>query len=91
MHLVILFDICDPKRLRTIAKLLNSYGIRVQNSVFEVKTHHKKLIKLKTLINKIIKDQDRVHYYQLCHKDLQSRKADGLGVIMLIPNYVSIV
>jgi len=91
MYLVILFDICEPKRLRTVAKLLNSHGIRVQNSVFEVKTTRKKLIGLKRLINKIIAGQDRVHYYQLCHKDLKARKADGLGGIMNIPDYVSIV
>ncbi len=29
------YDICDPKRLRRVAKILEGFGTRLQYSVFE--------------------------------------------------------
>ena len=90
MYLIILFDICDKKRLRNVAKSLEAHGVRVQNSVFEVKTSKKKVKALQEQISAKLEGKDRVHYYQLCNKDLGARKADGLGQVMHIPNYVCI-
>ena len=36
MHMIVTYDIADPKRLRRIAKLMQDYGIRVQKSIFEL-------------------------------------------------------
>lgn len=32
---IVSYDICDPKRLRKVAKVLQGYGQRLQYSVFE--------------------------------------------------------
>ena len=54
------------KRLRKVAKLCEKYGIRVQNSVFEVMVDGAGLVKLKTGMEKIIDHkQDSVRLYRL--------------------------
>jgi CRISPR-associated protein Cas2 len=35
MDYLVVYDIADPKRLRRIAKVMETYGNRVQKSVFE--------------------------------------------------------
>lgn len=35
MHVIISYDITQPKRLRKIASICHDYGVRVQLSVFE--------------------------------------------------------
>lgn len=32
---VIAYDICEPRRLRRVAKCCESYGVRIEKSVFE--------------------------------------------------------
>ena len=44
---VICYDICDAKRLQRIAKLLQSYGARVQKSVFECQLSNDRLERLR--------------------------------------------
>jgi len=87
MYLLVFYDISDPKRLRQVAKLLLSHGTRVQMSVFEMKIKQKEVNNLQKQLKKIIKDNDRIHYYPLCNKDLNKRKADGQSAVYFIPNY----
>jgi CRISPR-associated protein Cas2 len=35
MFILVCYDVCDSRRLRRVAKLLEGYGQRVQESVFE--------------------------------------------------------
>lgn len=54
------------KRLRHVAKICVSYGIRVQNSVFECHVDASQLVKLKSeLLKAIDKDHDSVRLYNL--------------------------
>ena len=54
------------KRLRKVAKLCERYGLRVQNSVFEVLVDAAQLAKLKSdLASAIDSDQDSVRFYRL--------------------------
>ena len=46
MHLLIPYDITDDKRRRRVEKILSSYGVRVNYSVFEVETSSAKYRKL---------------------------------------------
>ena len=69
-----MFDISDAKRLRKVAKVLESYGTRVQYSIFEIKTNQKSANQMQKKISKIITGQDRLHYFNLCNKDLGARK-----------------
>tara|TARA_B100001093_G_C26797557_1_gene1001852 strand:+ start:1265 stop:1555 length:291 start_codon:yes stop_codon:yes gene_type:complete len=45
-RLIISYDIADPKRLRSIARTLESYGWRIQYSVFECPLSAKKKAEL---------------------------------------------
>ena len=54
------------KRLRKVAKLCERYGLRVQNSVFEVLVDAAQLAVLKSELSGVIDlDQDPVRFYRL--------------------------
>ena len=54
------------KRLRKVAKLCERYGIRVQNSVFEVLVDAAQMARLKAALASVIDlDQDSVRFYRL--------------------------
>ena len=53
------------KRLRKVAKLCERYGIRVQNSVFEVLVDAAQMARLKADLASVIDlDQDSVRFYR---------------------------
>lgn len=72
MNLLLSYDISDsPKRLRKMANLCEDYGVRVQNSVFEMEINAAELVKLKQEIDKIIDTSvDSVRIYHL-HKNFK--------------------
>lgn len=71
MLVVITYDVnvsssAGKIRLRKVAKLCERYGLRVQNSVFEVLVDAAQLAKLKSdLASAIDFDQDSVRFYRL--------------------------
>lgn len=67
------------KRLRKVAKLCERYGVRVQNSVFEIMIDSAQLIGFKAEIAKIIDEKsDSVRFYRLGNK--WETKIDILGI-----------
>ncbi len=67
------------KRLRKVAKLFEQYGVRVQNSVFEIMMDSSQLINFKSDILKIIDEKsDSVRFYRLGNK--WETKIDILGI-----------
>ncbi|MEA3222954.1 MAG: CRISPR-associated endonuclease Cas2 [Thermodesulfobacteriota bacterium] len=75
-----LYDICDPKRLSKVAKTLEGYGMRVQQSVFELNITPGKLKELHEEVNTIIDNsEDSVRYYILCKEDWQKRQSIGVS------------
>lgn len=67
------------KRLRKVAKLCERYGVRVQNSVFEIMIDPAQLISFKSELSKIIDEKtDSVRFYRLGNK--WETKIDILGV-----------
>lgn len=60
------YDIADPRRLRRVAKLMQSYGERVQKSVFECKLSRRDFLQMlrqaKTMLEP---DADDVRFYPL--------------------------
>ncbi len=67
MFFVISYDITNDKRRRRVVKYLESYGIRVQYSVFETELSKEQLIKLKKgLKNVTDKKEDTIRIYSLC-------------------------
>ncbi len=71
MLVVITYDVntitaAGEKRLRRVAKLCERYGVRVQNSVFEVLVDAAQLTALKYELSKEInEDVDSIRFYRL--------------------------
>ncbi len=67
MYWVVAYDICNPRRLRRVAKVLEDYGRRVQKSVFEVEVGPSSFRELRLRLESEIEPQeDGVKYYPLC-------------------------
>lgn len=71
MLLVLTYDVnvtqvAGAKRLRNVAKICERYGMRVQNSVFEVLVDAAQLAVLKERLQKAIDpDLDSIRFYRL--------------------------
>ena len=62
-----IYDIADPRRLSRVAKILKDYGLRVQQSKFELEVTEKELARLHQRIVAVIDDEeDGVKYFPLC-------------------------
>jgi CRISPR-associated protein Cas2 len=67
MFLLISYDICDPKRLPKVAKLMEGYGERVQYSVFECTLTERQIQELQRRLKRLMKPEvDSVRFYRLC-------------------------
>lgn len=71
MLLILTYDVetataSGAKRLRNVAKLCQKYGVRVQNSVFEIDASAAQLVELKSKLKSIIDlEQDSVRIYRM--------------------------
>ncbi|MDQ8201750.1 CRISPR-associated endonuclease Cas2 [Pelagicoccus sp. SDUM812003] len=70
MLVIVTYDVStvDPKpgarRLRRVAKICESYGIRVQKSVFECQVGNKELAEMKIKLADVIdKNKDSLRFY----------------------------
>ena len=60
------YDICDPKRLRTVFKTMRDFGDHLQFSVFECQFTPVDLAKCRHALSQIIKhDEDQVLFVDL--------------------------
>jgi len=63
---LISYDICDPKRLRQVARALEGFGVRLQYSVFECPLDEMRLASLKAALHPLLKhDEDQVLFVSL--------------------------
>lgn len=51
---IVTYDVCDPKRLRKVYKLMLGYGDHLQLSVFRCELSHRELVELRTKLSEII-------------------------------------
>jgi CRISPR-associated protein Cas2 len=71
MMLVVTYDVdtsdsAGAKRLRKVARICERYGMRVQNSVFEVLVDPAQLVMLKSDLEKVVDlGNDSVRFYRL--------------------------
>ncbi|MEQ8785543.1 MAG: CRISPR-associated endonuclease Cas2 [Pirellulaceae bacterium] len=65
---LITYDVRDPKRLRRVAKLLESYGTRVQYSVFRCRLDALALEKLTWELNQLMDEVDDLLVIPLCRQ-----------------------
>jgi len=67
MKYALCYDIVNDKRRRGVSRIMQSFGYRVQKSVFEAFLSHKDLEVLQKRIDKVIlKKEDQVRIYPLC-------------------------
>ncbi|MHB1590282.1 MAG: CRISPR-associated endonuclease Cas2 [Sulfuricella sp.] len=82
MLTLICYDIADDRRRNKVARLLEGWGERVQESVFEC---HITAIQQRRIIRDIAAlidaEQDKVRYYALCGKDRGKLQVLGKGRI----------
>ena len=85
MFFLVMYDICDKKRLRKVENVISSYGVRVQKSVFECDISESKM---KTMCNDVVLEMelssDSIRIYPLLND--ARNKVDILGV-GLIPSF----
>ncbi len=78
-HWIILYDIRDSKRLLKVSKIVQSYGWRVQKSVFESDADESTIEVLKKrLLDVIDESTDFVLFFYVCEKDWQKQEMYGL-------------
>lgn len=71
---LVCYDICEPRRLRRVAKVLQSYGVRVQYSVFECRLSELQLAEAQRELMAIIEaNEDQVLFVSLIDRDTSSQ------------------
>lgn len=82
VYIVVCYDIVDDRKRLQVAKLMKSYGERVQKSVFECRIDDGKFLGMKRAIEKVIDwEQDSVRYYHLCKGCAKNVDISGWGVV----------
>ncbi len=72
------YDICDPKRLRKVAKTCEDFGLRKQYSVFFCRLAAVDLVRLKSRLYDVIDlDQDQVLFVPICARCASAIEALG--------------
>ena len=69
MFIVVSYDISDDRRRDKVAKVLEGFGERVQESVFECHLSPRHYWKLRSRLSKVLSlPQDNIRYYHLCRE-----------------------
>lgn len=78
---LVCYDIAHPKRLRQVAKVCESFGQRLQYSVFECPLDDLRLERLRSQLNDIIKhDDDQILFVSLGpEREKQIFRIESLG------------
>ena len=83
MLILVTYDVCldvpaGKKRLRRVAKCCTTFGIRVQNSVFECIVDQAQFLRLRhSVLKEIDETKDSVRFYRL--GDKYSEKVEHYG------------
>lgn len=73
-HHLVIYDIAEPKRLRRVARLMEDFGVRLQDSVFDCWLTPQQLARLQARMLPLIHlGQDSVRYIPLCARDHSAR------------------
>jgi CRISPR-associated protein Cas2 len=90
---IVTYDICDPKRLRGVFKLMRGYGDHLQLSVFRCELSRQELAELKKRLgDKIHNDEDQVLFVDVGPADGRAEDAiTALGQPYVGPQRVAIV
>ena len=90
---LVCYDIADPKRLRRVAKVCESYGSRIQFSVFESSLSSTMLAGLKAELDALIHhDDDQVLFVDLGVDDASTPfSIDYIGMPYIKKSRITII
>lgn len=92
MRVLVAYDICDPKRISRVAKIILDYGERVLKSVYEVHVSKRSLQELmRRIAREIEPSEDGVKFYLLCGRCQDKIEMFGIGQTMVAEETVVIV
>ncbi len=79
---IVTYDVCDPKRLRKVYKILRGYGQHLQLSVFQCELNACEKIELEAKLRGEIKfDEDQVLFVDIGPADGRGRTSiEALGL-----------
>ena len=71
---LVCYDICEPRRLRHVAKTLQAYGERIQYSIFECRLSSLQFAEVQRKLLKLIEvGEDQVLFVSLVDRDTNSQ------------------
>lgn len=83
MIYIVAYDIANNKRRLRVAKILESWGYRIQESVFQLRLDAPSLARVRRLLSSVIKDaEDVIHIYPICASCAD--RADILGAAIAL-------
>ncbi len=92
MFVVVAYDIPDNKRRTKVMKVLQGYGMHVQESVFECDLQAPTYQQLRQRLHKLINlDQDNVRFYHLCQADVPRIECVGVGRAVQVMTELKII
>ncbi|MBN2299286.1 MAG: CRISPR-associated endonuclease Cas2 [Deltaproteobacteria bacterium] len=81
----------DPKaakRLNSVSRILQNYGLRRQRSIFECILEKERLQALKQELQAVIdRKKDSIRIYPMCEKCLKLTIVQGIGEVIEIKEY----
>lgn len=81
-YIVVSYDIVDDRRRTQVAKVLETYGERVQKSVFDCRLNEQRLLELQDALRAVVDEsEDSVRYYRLCTRCEGTIHVQGCGVV----------
>lgn len=90
---VVTYDICHPKRLRKVYKLMLGWGDHLQLSVFQCELTHRELVELRADLDRLIRpSEDQVLFVDV--GSVEGRGSDAitaLGLPYVDPERVAVV
>lgn len=90
---VVTYDICDPKRLRKVFRLMLGYGDHLQLSVFQCELNPRELVELKHALGEIIHhSEDQVLFASVGPVEGRgSQSIESLGRAYVDPERMAVV
>ena len=93
IRFLVSYDVCDPKRLRRVARALEGFGTRLQYSVFECPLDGLRLAQLKAELQPLLNfAEDQVLFVSLgADSDDASLAIEAMGLPYLTRSRVTVV
>lgn len=90
-HVIVSYDVSEPKRLAKVAKIMKDYGERVLKSVFECNLTDSQFQHMKDRVDsEIAHMEDSVRFCFVCGKCVGNVEVSGLGTSFFEDEEISI-